>query len=147
MEQLTKILELWETFPWCGISTPEKKPDSPEVCLANFFLVYLAGRLVGERANERGLARLQFTTLDTRKRSELKSVPSLGSLLGARRWAKREGTIRQRRRPWKRRWKIDIASFHFFSRLFQGAQLLKRRELLAAWSWREGTVPEFWQRW
>ena len=37
-------------------------------------------------------------------------------------------TIWQRRHPRKRRWKIDFASFHFFSRLFQGAQLLKRRE-------------------
>ena len=41
----------------------------------------------------------------------------------------RDLTIRQRRRPWKRRWKVDFASFHFFSRLFQGTQLLKRREL------------------
>ena len=37
-------------------------------------------------------------------------------------------TIRQQQRPWKRRWKIDYASFQFFSRLFQGAHLLKRRE-------------------
>ena len=37
-------------------------------------------------------------------------------------------TIRQRRRPWKRRWKIDSASFQTISRLFQVAQLLKRRE-------------------
>ena len=41
---------------------------------------------------------------------------------------KRDLTIRQRRRPWKVRWKIDFASFHFFSELFQGAQLLKRRK-------------------
>ena len=40
----------------------------------------------------------------------------------------RDLTIRQRRLPWIRRWKIDFSSFHFFSRLFQGAQLLKRRE-------------------
>ena len=46
----------------------------------------------------------------------------------ARKTVIRDLTIRQRRRPWKRRWKIDFASFHFFSRLFQGAQLLKRRE-------------------
>ena len=37
-------------------------------------------------------------------------------------------TIRQRRRPWRRRWKIDFASFHLFPRFFQGAQLLKRRQ-------------------
>ena len=40
----------------------------------------------------------------------------------------RDLTIQQRRRPWIRRWKIDFSSFHFFSRLFQGAQLLKRWE-------------------
>ena len=40
----------------------------------------------------------------------------------------RDLTIRQRWPPWKRRWKIDNTSFRFFSRLFQGAQLLKRRE-------------------
>ena len=106
-------------------------------------------------ADERGLARLQLATLETRKGLEPKCVPSqprpqgafpwlspkpgksalgtrlvpsLGSLLWARRWAKMDLTIRQRRRPWKRRRKIDFASFHFFSRLFQGAQLLKRRE-------------------
>jgi len=145
MEQLTKILELWETFPWCGISTPEKKPDSPEVCLANFVLVCLAGRFVGERANERGLARLQFATLETRKGLELKCVPSLGSLLGERRWAKRDLTIRQRRRPWKRRWKIDFASFHFFRDYSKGPSYLKEGNLV--WSWREGTAPEFWPRW
>ena len=37
-------------------------------------------------------------------------------------------TIRQRRRPWQCRWKIDFASFQFFARLFQETQLLKRRE-------------------
>ena len=41
----------------------------------------------------------------------------------------RDYTIRQRRRSWKRCSKIDFASFHLFSRLFQGAQLLKKREL------------------
>ena len=41
----------------------------------------------------------------------------------------RDLTIRQRRRPWKRRWKIDFASLHFFSRSFQETQLVKRREL------------------
>ena len=40
----------------------------------------------------------------------------------------RDLTIRQRRRPWKRRWKVDFPSLHSFLRLFQGAQLLKRRE-------------------
>ena len=46
---------------------------------------------------------------------------------------------------WKRRWKIDFASFHFFWWLFQGAQLLKKREFGMepglGWSWREGTFP------
>ena len=37
-------------------------------------------------------------------------------------------TIRQRRRPWKRRWKIDFSAFYIFAWLFQGAQLLKKRE-------------------
>ena len=37
-------------------------------------------------------------------------------------------TIRQRRRPWKRHWKIDFASFHTISRLSQVALLHKRRE-------------------
>ena len=45
----------------------------------------------------------------------------------------RDLTIRQRRRPWKRLWKIDSASFfknvfRTFSRLSQFALLLKRRE-------------------
>ena len=40
----------------------------------------------------------------------------------------RDLTIRQRRRPWKRRWKIDFASFETFSRLSQSALLLERRE-------------------
>ena len=40
----------------------------------------------------------------------------------------RDLTIRQRRRPWKRRWQIDFVSVHLFSRLFSGAQLLKRKE-------------------
>ena len=39
----------------------------------------------------------------------------------------RDLTIRQRRRPWKLRWKIDIGSFKTFSRLSQFALLLKRR--------------------
>ena len=42
-------------------------------------------------------------------------------------------------------WKIDFASFHFFWWLFQGAQLLKKREFGMepglGWSWREGTFP------
>ena len=39
----------------------------------------------------------------------------------------RDLTIRQRRRPWKPHWKI---SFQTISRLFQVAQLLKRREFM-----------------
>ena len=42
----------------------------------------------------------------------------------------RELTIRQRRRPWQRRWKIAPASFQTISRLSQVAQLLKRREVM-----------------
>lgn len=56
-------------------------------------------------------------------------------------------TIRQWRCSWKRRWKIDFASFHFFGGLFQGALLLKKREFGTepglGWSWREGTFPIF----
>ena len=40
----------------------------------------------------------------------------------------RDLTVRQRRRPWKRRWQIDFASFQTFSRLSQFTLLLKRRE-------------------
>ena len=43
--------------------------------------------------------------------------------------ANRDLTIRQRRRPWKHRWKTDFASFKTSSRLSQFALLLKRREL------------------
>ena len=39
----------------------------------------------------------------------------------------RDLTIRQRRRPWKRRWKTDFASFHTFSRLSQFVLLIKGR--------------------
>ena len=42
----------------------------------------------------------------------------------------RDLTIRQRRHPWKRRWKIDFASFQSISRFNQVAQLLKRREFM-----------------
>jgi len=62
-------------------------------------------------------------------RVKCKLVPRFSLLPVSRGCSKiRDLTIRQRRRPWKRRWKIDFASFHFFSRLFQGAHLLKRRE-------------------
>ena len=40
----------------------------------------------------------------------------------------RDLTTRQRRRPWKRHWKMDFASFHTISRLSQVALLHKRRE-------------------
>ena len=36
----------------------------------------------------------------------------------------------KRRLPWKRRWKIDFASFQSISRLSQVAQLLERREFM-----------------
>ena len=41
---------------------------------------------------------------------------------------RRDLTIRQRRRPWKRRWKIDFAFVLTFSRLSKVALLLKRGE-------------------
>ena len=41
----------------------------------------------------------------------------------------RDLTIRQRRRQWKRRWKIDFASFKTFSPFYQVTQLLERREV------------------
>ena len=45
----------------------------------------------------------------------------------------------KRRLQWKRRWKIDFASFQSISRLSHVAQ--------DCCSWREGTAPEFRQRW
>ena len=42
----------------------------------------------------------------------------------------RDRTIRQRRRQWKRRWKIDVTSFQTTSRLSQITQSLERRELM-----------------
>ena len=42
----------------------------------------------------------------------------------------RDLTIRLRRRPWQRRWKIAPASFQTISRLSQVAQLLKRRKVM-----------------
>ena len=48
-------------------------------------------------------------------------------------------TIRQRRRPWKRPWKIDSAFFQTISRFFRVAQLFKRRELMLALK-REGNA-------
>ena len=56
----------------------------------------------------------------------------------------RDLTIRQRRRPWKRRWKIDFASFQSISRFNQVAQLLKRREFMLELKRGE---REFRQRW
>ena len=41
----------------------------------------------------------------------------------------RDLTIRQRRRQWKRRWKIDFASFETFSPLYQVTQLLESTEV------------------
>ena len=53
-------------------------------------------------------------------------APSLPNKRGARAGESRDLTIRQRRRPWKRRWKTDFASFQTFSRLSQFTLLLKR---------------------
>ena len=41
----------------------------------------------------------------------------------------RDLTIRQRRRQWKRRWKIDFESFTTFPHLYKVTQLLERREV------------------
>ena len=53
----------------------------------------------------------------------------------------RDLTIRQRRRQWKRRWKIAPASFQTIS----SSSYLKQGTL--CWSWRERATPEFKQRW
>ena len=53
----------------------------------------------------------------------------------------RDLTIRQRRRQWKRRWKIAPASFQTIS----STSYLKEGTL--CWSWRERATPEFKQRW
>ena len=54
----------------------------------------------------------------------------------------RDLTIRQQPRPWKRRWKIDFTSFHFFRDYSKGpSSCLKEGSL--GWSWREGPAPEF----
>ena len=68
--------------------------------------------------------------LKKRRKMESRCVPQLfpGGIVTGDAPPIRDLTIRQRRWPGKYRWKIDFASFHFFSRLFQGAQLLKRRE-------------------
>ena len=49
-------------------------------------------------------------------------------------------TIRRRRRPWKRCWKRDFASFQTFSRLsYNSPCYLKEGDF--SWSWREGSLP------
>ena len=54
----------------------------------------------------------------------------------------RDLTIRQQPRPWKRRWKKDFTSFHFFRDYSKGpSSCLKEGSL--GWSWREGPAPEF----
>ena len=54
----------------------------------------------------------------------------------------RDLTIRQQPRPWKRRWKIDFTSFHFFRDYSKGpSSCLKEGSF--GWSWREGPAPEF----
>ena len=57
----------------------------------------------------------------------------------------RDLTIRQQRRQWKRRWKIDLASFKTTSRLSQVIQSLEKREFLS--ELKRGAVPECRQRW
>ena len=42
--------------------------------------------------------------------------------------SRRNFMIRQRRRPWKRQWKMDLATFETISPLSKVAMLLKRRE-------------------
>ena len=54
----------------------------------------------------------------------------------------RDLTIRQQPRPWKRRWKIDFTSFHFFRDYIKGPSNCLKEGILA-WSWREGPAPEF----
>ena len=57
-------------------------------------------------------------------------------------YKKRPKKIRQRWRQWKRRWKIDFASFQFFYPHTKSHSYLKVRNLV--WNWREGTrAPEF----
>ena len=56
----------------------------------------------------------------------------------------RDLTIQQRRRQWKRRWKIDFASFKTTSRLSQVTQSLEKREFLL--ELKRGAVPECKQR-
>ena len=54
----------------------------------------------------------------------------------------RDLTIRQQPRPWKRRWKIDFTSFHFFGDYSKGpSSCLKEGSF--GWSSREGPAPEF----
>ena len=57
----------------------------------------------------------------------------------------RDLTIRQRRRPWKSHWKIDLASFQTISRFSQVALSLKRKEFRL--ELKRGAAPEFRQRW
>ena len=57
----------------------------------------------------------------------------------------RDLTIRQRRRPWKSHWKIDLASFQTISRFSQVALSLKRKEFML--ELKRGAAPEFRQRW
>ena len=53
----------------------------------------------------------------------------------------RDLTIPQRRRPWKRHWKIDSASFQTISPFSQVPLLLKRREFRL--ELKRGAAPEF----
>ena len=52
----------------------------------------------------------------------------------------RDLTIRQQPRPWKRRWKIDFTSFHFFRDYSKGPSNCLKEGILG-WSWREGPRP------
>ena len=52
----------------------------------------------------------------------------------------RDLTSWQQPRPWKRRWKIDFTSFHFFRDYSKGPSNCLKEGILG-WSWREGPRP------
>ena len=56
----------------------------------------------------------------------------------------RDRTIRQRWSPWKRCWKIDFATFKTICDHPKSPCYLKEENF---WNWKEGTAPEFRQRW
>ena len=56
----------------------------------------------------------------------------------------RDLTILQRRRHWKRHWKIDFTSFEFFRPYTKSPSYLKGGKL--GWNWREETASDFKER-